>query len=774
MHQTMRRKHVKQRNIALQESETKFSSNKERKTYLLRGNSSTVPSIIFCIVLALYTSSIYPSVPGGDSGELVIAARELGVAHPPGYPLFTMLAKLFQVIPFVSPVWSVGFMCACFGAATAAVLFSLLHRMTGSILSGVFTSSVFAFSQSTWMWSITAEVFSLNNFFIVSLLWVTIRFSEQCQEKGKYPGNILYTGCFICGVSLTNQHTMVVYVAFTSLWVISVLLKPRVMDISIFSKMVASFLVGLLPYIYLPISSIFSNARSTWGDHSSFSSFINHLLRIQYGSFQLAHGISAANFTNNIWAHSMHCLNNLTNTVVILAVIGAMVGQRATRLEFHQPIILWFAMMIGYSAFFAWLANLDPKDPLYYGVMERFWLQSDIIICVLAGLGLSSLLKKTKHCDVISSGFTSLLDSITGLKQYCVQFLAITVILFQVLRNIEVCNQSKNTVVRDFAMNLIQSLPNNSILVGKGDLTVNSVKYLTLCEGVRPDLRFVDVEMMTIPWYIHKIGRPFLSKQGVIFPGDKYHAIPGLHTDGKVGFNMKMFFDANKGQDIFTCIGLRSEDTSWINEYRLLPWGSCQRVVHMTDTFDLKDYINLHVDIYNWSLPYRLPDSHKRARETNFPWSSWERVANEEAWLARGRAAFYFLNMAEDMQKAERKNPQNNEIWMNKKKELFFAAYKGFKMIIENEYHKNRVTLGKPPYHTTPVPITWHKNLALAAARCHEMMPHEQNYALESVKHFTIYLKLTEAYNELDHEAQSIRNYIKHLEKIIPKLKEKT
>jgi len=39
---------------------------------------------LFCVMLAVYTATAYPSVPGGDAGELVFTSCSLGVAHPPG------------------------------------------------------------------------------------------------------------------------------------------------------------------------------------------------------------------------------------------------------------------------------------------------------------------------------------------------------------------------------------------------------------------------------------------------------------------------------------------------------------------------------------------------------------------------------------------------------------------------------------------------------------------------------------------------------------------
>jgi hypothetical protein len=63
-----------------------------------------------CGVLSfvVYMSTLYPHVPGGDSGELIAAAYQLGVGHPPGYPLFCILEKILCSLLYCgSQVYSV-------------------------------------------------------------------------------------------------------------------------------------------------------------------------------------------------------------------------------------------------------------------------------------------------------------------------------------------------------------------------------------------------------------------------------------------------------------------------------------------------------------------------------------------------------------------------------------------------------------------------------------------------------------------------------------------
>ena len=78
-----------------------------------RGGSLKLAGITLVTSLFIYTLCLPTSVPGDAAGELVTAAAMPGVAHPPGYPLWTILGYLFvKLIPFSTPVWRVAFLSA--------------------------------------------------------------------------------------------------------------------------------------------------------------------------------------------------------------------------------------------------------------------------------------------------------------------------------------------------------------------------------------------------------------------------------------------------------------------------------------------------------------------------------------------------------------------------------------------------------------------------------------------------------------------------------------
>lgn len=185
----------------------------------------------FLIALTAYTLTLAPTVTLEDSGELVVAADYLGVPHPPGYPIWTLLAWFFQwIFHFVTyygqpnPAWSVGFMSAFFGAAACALLAMLVSRsgydilrglrgvrdrlppQTESLLSwvgGVAGGLLFAFSSVLWSQSVIVEVYSLNAFFLCLILLLTYRWMCNPHEDAT-----LYIVAFLFGLGLTNHQSL--------------------------------------------------------------------------------------------------------------------------------------------------------------------------------------------------------------------------------------------------------------------------------------------------------------------------------------------------------------------------------------------------------------------------------------------------------------------------------------------------------------------------------------------------------------------------------------
>jgi hypothetical protein len=81
--------------------------------------------LVFVVALAVYIATLAPTVTFVDSGELIVAAKYLGVAHPPGTPLYVLLAHMFTLAPLGNIALRVNFASALF-ATLAAAMMSLL------------------------------------------------------------------------------------------------------------------------------------------------------------------------------------------------------------------------------------------------------------------------------------------------------------------------------------------------------------------------------------------------------------------------------------------------------------------------------------------------------------------------------------------------------------------------------------------------------------------------------------------------------------------------
>ncbi|XP_032107051.1 transmembrane protein 260 isoform X5 [Sapajus apella] len=576
---------------------------------------------VFAAVAAVFTLTLPRSVPGGDSGELITAAYELGVAHPPGYPLFTLVAKLaITLFPFGSIAYRVNLLCGLFGAVAASLLFFTVFRLSGSSAGGILAAGVFSFSRLTWQWSIAAEVFSLNNLFVGLLMALTVHFEEAATAKER--SKITKIGAFCCGLSLCNQHTIILYVLCIIPWILFRLLKKKELSLGSLLKLSLYFSAGLLPYVHLPISSYLNHARWTWGDQTTLQGFLTHFLREEYGTFSLAKSEVGSSMSEIL-------LSQVTNM--------------RTELSFNIQAL-----------------------------------------AVCANICLS--------------------------------------------RN--VCDQRTNYVIDKFAKNLLTSMPHDAIILLRGDLPGNSLRYMHYCEGLRPDISLVDQEMMTYEWYLPKMAKHL---PGVNFPGNRWNPVEGILPSGMVTFDLYHFLEVNKQKETFVCIGIHEGDPSWKKNYSLWPWGSCDKLVPLEIVFNPEEWIKLTKNIYNWTEEYGRFDP-----------SSWESVANEEMWQARMKTPFFIFNLAETANMPSAMKAQ-----------LYTHAYDLYKEIV---------------YLQKEHPVNWHKNYAIA---CERMLRLQARHAdpevllSETVKHFRLYSQ--KARNDPQHA--DILGAVKHLRKELQSLR---
>lgn len=135
---------------------------------------------LFAASLALYARTLAPWAPTlfDDSLEFPLASYRLAIAHPTGYPLYTLLGKLFTLgRPNVAR--SVNLLSAVAGALAVGLVYLIGRQLTRRRLPALLGALALAVSPVFWSQSVVAEVYTLTAVFIAALLWLALRWSRR-------------------------------------------------------------------------------------------------------------------------------------------------------------------------------------------------------------------------------------------------------------------------------------------------------------------------------------------------------------------------------------------------------------------------------------------------------------------------------------------------------------------------------------------------------------------------------------------------------------------
>ena len=142
--------------------------------------------------LALYLATLAPSVATvfDDSLEFQVVLPSLGIAHPTGYPLYTILGWAFSHLPIQDLAYRVNLLSALAGAATVGVLFLVARQLGSSRLAAATVSAIFALSTTWWSQATIAEVYTLNGLFVALILYLTLSLDTPRRHTFRTPHSI--------------------------------------------------------------------------------------------------------------------------------------------------------------------------------------------------------------------------------------------------------------------------------------------------------------------------------------------------------------------------------------------------------------------------------------------------------------------------------------------------------------------------------------------------------------------------------------------------------
>jgi hypothetical protein len=219
-------------------------------------------------LLALYAFSAPQTVGLEDDALFILSSYYLGIEHPPGYPLFTLIGHVFSQLPFGSVAYRVHLASALFGALSGAAAWLCARELAGARLPAYVAAFALGLSPVFWSQSIIAEVYTLNTFFLLVLAYMALK------SRPPLPWLAL-----IFGLSLSNHWPLMLLVAPA----FAVLLWPLREQIFKRAGLLAGLVaLGLVPYAWMVFRSLAPLPISFYGPLESVSDIWHFVSRAGY------------------------------------------------------------------------------------------------------------------------------------------------------------------------------------------------------------------------------------------------------------------------------------------------------------------------------------------------------------------------------------------------------------------------------------------------------------------------------------------------------------
>ncbi len=206
---------------------------------------------------ALYVATAAPTVLAGDGGEFQFVPYLLGVAHPTGYPLYTVLGWLWShLLPVGDVAYRMNLFSAFWAALAVALVYPtvrvLLRQLFPSLgllfqrLVGILAAFTFAVTPTLWSQAVMAEVYGLHIFFTVLIFYLLLNWGEHGRARS------LYLAALTFGLSLAHHSTTLLLAPAILVYVW--LTDRRVLrDWRLMLKALVLLLLPLLLYLYIPL-----------------------------------------------------------------------------------------------------------------------------------------------------------------------------------------------------------------------------------------------------------------------------------------------------------------------------------------------------------------------------------------------------------------------------------------------------------------------------------------------------------------------------------------
>lgn len=511
--------------------------------------------VLFTIYLAFLSGDIY----GGDVGDLVTASAVGGVAHPPGYPLFTLLGYLFSKVFFFLPaVKAVGIISALSSTLATLIFFSISYEFIKNRIIAYISALILSFSYLFWLYSEIAEVFALNNLLALGLFYCAYRFYRTRKIM------FFYLQFLVLGLGMSNHHTIIFLLPGVFVLIsgnLKILLRP-----AIFTKAIMAFVVGLLPYLYVLVASYY-NPIINWNGEPTLTNLLNLFTRKIYGTLQATPFSSTS--IDEKWVIFTTYLGALISNISIPVLIIAILGMIFTLQKNKRIFLALITIFVITGPFFSVYAAFPLINTFNIAVSERFYILSYVFLLLFIPFGVLSIINISK---------------IFFLNKFYPQvflfaFFFIPLLFF--IKNNSRVNLSRLDVASNYSRNLLM-LPSNSLILLSGDTALFNTWYVQNVLHVRPDIKAV--------WHGGLTGSSY-------FVDEKNRFDENINDKSKLSFWKYLLLKKRIYSN--SQISIKDNDLEWV------PKGLSYELTYKKDRKKKDDYLR-EIDLI-WNK-YYLPD----------------------------------------------------------------------------------------------------------------------------------------------------------------------
>ncbi|MDD5673853.1 MAG: DUF2723 domain-containing protein [Chitinivibrionales bacterium] len=461
-------------------------------------------ALSFAVNFVIYLLTLAPTVTFEDSGEFISAAYNLGVPHEPGYPLFTMLGKLFSYLPIGTIAYRVNLMSAFFTAlAGMLVFYATVLIIENTFLKTSFWQNaragslnllkysvalcsclLFGLAYTSWEQAVITEVYGLNSLFVSLFILLTLLLGRQetLSQKKKY----CYILCFSLGLTLTNHTTSLMLIPLFGVYLF-LTERGLLLDVKMLLKSIMFFVLGLTPLLYLPIAAL-RKPIVNWGNPATLKDFIWTITRHQYQDTGPQQTLET--FLPQFMVYVKELLIKQWLPIVLAsAIFGAIMLFRRNKPYFLFSLsFLFFSMPVT-----TWMTNFDVTTPSVAfeqkALVSVFYIPAYLFLAILAGIGMFYLvslvkIRKTAICAAVAL------------------VLPLATAAGAIAKNYSALNMHAYYFAQDYADNIFNSLPKNSLLFVNWDPFTFPLMYYQFVEHKRPDILVLDQLLLKRSWYV--------------------------------------------------------------------------------------------------------------------------------------------------------------------------------------------------------------------------------------------------------------------------------